>query len=410
MGTTKKPVQWGWIMSCLVGLLMGTCCELLMVWQWSEVFVCLLAGYLFLTVAGKVRILPYFWGVIFSGAGTLISNYWQVSRLEIDYLLPVAIFLVLLVGYLLLTGAHLFARQVISLSVWIWMVVLEAVLVAWLYLAEFSLVFLLLTAFLGVCLIPLWSYGRQVWFTWLFALVYWGGLELGRFLYPAAAGQLGSFLDSPWELGAAVAFTILPWLISLYPAVRNDLYSKPVVGSRLSFKERLNGLGEVFMLILGFYSLALDKAPRLQKLAIWGRFLFLAAIGLELACLWFYPGFQVFWGWTMLLMLVGALLELSRENYRIFAVGWVFYTGVMLVVRWKLGINPWALAFAGVGFLLPAFIVACKCPRRYHVDENIRPGYLIKRYGDKFNLDKQTNLEELERLEKETTLRTNALN
>ena len=92
-----------------------------------------------------------------------------------------------------------------------------------------------------------------------------------------------SFFMHPMTWLTGFLLALVPETIStMHPERRHIPASRPVTSSPLTDWEKFVGMKEVLMLVLGLYSLSMEKYTFLKKWASLGRMLFILAIIIEL--------------------------------------------------------------------------------------------------------------------------------
>ncbi len=225
------------------------------------------------------------------------------------------------------------------------------------YLVNPSPVLVIVAPLLWASLIPLWCFDLRLLHALLFAGVYLFISWLSSLLI-MPGHPVKSMAGSPLNWLAVILLVAVPELISfLHPERRHVPESRPVTSSSLSDWEKFVGLKEVLMLGLSFYSMYAEKFRLVRRCGSLGRYLIIIGILLE-----FYPllgCWQPLLLWYSILpVTAGILLELSMENYGVFALWTIQYSaalGLIRVCTTSAG-KPGILVLAGMLLLLALVI------------------------------------------------------
>lgn len=360
----------GFFYSVFTGILVGILGAWFWSWQWNigSVLAYLLTAYLTILLLKKVNfgsfvlgiaVGNFLWGAIEGILGLNIAltekifSVWELS------LISLAIYL----SYLILNGAYLFANPRFSWKPAIWILIAEIILIGLFYIMSLKVVALFILLILISSLLPLWAsywYGLYAFF---FTFIYWSGFYSLSILFRNSVYSLEllSFLMQPMFWFTGILLSLLPYMIiTIYPDCKHTPDNYPVSTSSLSFKEKFVGLKEVLMLALGFYSLTMDKYPFIQKIASWGRMLFILAMGVEMYCLW-NRAELISLNLSLILIVLGSLLELSKENYKAFAFSTMFYGVIMIISRLIVGANLFTVLIVGGLLLTVSLVVGFNC-------------------------------------------------
>lgn len=334
----ENKINMMWIRSIILGLITGIVLAFLFISNanMAIAFSYLLGACVTIFCIGKVKgyvfvvsiLIGSFFTAITMGSNVFTEALWVALEIIV---VPMGVYF----SYYLVNGAYFFATNEPSVKSFALTIFWAIIFAAIVYLFSPAMVFVLIIPMLLACLIPLWCFDLRFVHAGLLAVVYLVFFWISAtYIRPNVySSEALSFFMHPMTWLTGFLLALVPETIStMHPERRHIPASRPVTSSPLTDWEKFVGMKEVLMLVLGLYSLSMEKYTFLKKWASLGRMLFILAIIIEL-----YPllgGMQTLpLAYSLVLVLVGTLLELSQENYGVFSICTMLYALTMGIVR-----------------------------------------------------------------------------